>query len=92
MLILAEKALKQPGVTMKSSFYLKLLSKAARVTTAEHTPVFLVLSPPCSYQEDTMWLLTSSVRMAPASLPLGNKTCISISSSSGRWAERGRGV
>lgn len=42
MLILAEKAFRQPGVTMKSSFYLKLLSKAARVTTAEHTPVFLV--------------------------------------------------
>lgn len=42
MHILAEKVFRQPGVTMKSSFYLKLVSKAARVTTAEHTQVCLV--------------------------------------------------
>lgn len=42
MLVLTEKVFTHPGVTMKSSFYLKLVSKAAGVTRAEHTQVFLV--------------------------------------------------
>lgn len=91
MLILTEKVFRHPGVTMKSSFYLKLGSKAARVTTAEHTQVFQRLG---SYKEDTMWVLTNTdtaaLCMATACFPLGNKTCISSSSSSGKWAERGR--
>lgn len=42
ILFLAEKVFRHPGVTMKSAFYLKLVTKAARVTKCEHTQVFLV--------------------------------------------------
>lgn len=42
MLILTEDLFRQPGVTMKSSFYLKLVSKAARVTRAERIQVFSI--------------------------------------------------
>lgn len=45
MLFLTEKVFRHPGVTMKSSRYLKLVSEAARVTKCEHTQVFLVNNP-----------------------------------------------
>lgn len=53
MLILAEKAFGQPGVTMKSSFCLKLVSKAVKVTTAEHTQGFLV---------NNLWVATRRIQ------------------------------
>lgn len=53
MLILAEKAFRQPGVTMKCSFYLKLVSKAVKVTTAEHTQGFLV---------NNLWVATRRIQ------------------------------
>lgn len=60
MLILTEKVFRHPSVTMKSSFYLKLVSKAARVTTVEYLPCVPCKQPLGSYKQDTMWLLTST--------------------------------
>lgn len=68
-------------MSMKSSFSMKLFSKAARVIKGDHTLVFLAKQPPSSHKDmtvtDQRCHSSSITGMATAYLPLGNKTCTS---------------